>query len=135
MQFKNLEHIGIAVKDLDKAKKLFENLFHTAPYKDEIVKSEGVVTTFFKVGDIKIELLSGIQSNNPIDKFIHKKGEGIHHIAFEVDDIVKESDRLKEKGFILINDQPKSGADNKLINFIHPKSTGGILIEICQEKK
>jgi len=131
---KKIEHIGIAVKDIEEAEKKFAKLFKTAAYKQEKVESEGVLTSFFKIGESKIELLSATSDNSPIKKFLDKKGEGMHHIAFEVDDIELEMKRLKSEGFTLLNDTPKEGADNKLIAFIHPKSTGGILIEICQEK-
>jgi len=129
-----IEHIGIAVKNLDEAEKRFGKLLNTLSYKREKVESEGVVTSFFKIGDTKIELLAPTHSGSPIQKFLNKKGEGIHHIAFEVEDIEYQIKSLKKEGFILINDQAKAGADNKQIAFIHPKSTGGILVEICQEK-
>jgi len=131
---KKIEHIGIAVKDINEAQKRFEKLFQTVAYKQEKVESEGVLTSFFQIGESKIELLSALNDQSPIQKFLDKKGEGMHHIAFEVDDIILEMKRLKKEGFILLNDKPKEGADNKLIAFIHPKSTGGVLIEICQEK-
>lgn len=129
-----IEHIGIAVKDINQADQLFEKLFGMPAYKLEAVESEGVKTSFFKVGPNKIELLEATHSNSPIAKFIEKRGEGIHHIAFDVDDIESEISRLKGEGFQMINETPKSGADNKLIAFIHPKSTAGVLIELCQEK-
>ncbi len=131
---KKIEHIGIAVKDIKEAEKRFAKLFQVLPYKQEKVESEGVLTSFFEIGESKIELLSALNNSSPIQKFLDKKGEGMHHIAFEVDDIELEMKRLKKEGFILLNDKPKNGADNKLIAFIHPKSTGGVLIEICQEK-
>ena len=131
---KKIEHIGIAVKDIDEAEQRFAKLLGTASYKRETVDSEGVITSFFKTGDSKIELLAPTHPDSPIQKFLDKKGEGIHHLAFEVDDIEEKMTVLKQEGFILINDQPKDGADNKKIAFIHPKSTGGILVEICQEK-
>ncbi len=131
---KKIEHIGIAVKDIDKAEECFSKLLNTLSYKRETIESEGVVTSFFKVGESKIELLAPTRSGSPIQKFIDKKGEGIHHIAFEVENIEQKMAALKQNGFVLINDQPKDGADNKRIAFIHPKSTGGILVEICQEK-
>ena len=131
---KKIEHIGIAVKDIDEAEQRFAKLLGTASYKRETIDSEGVITSFFKVGESKIELLTPTRSDSPIQKFLDKKGEGIHHLAFEVDDIEEKMTVLKQEGFILINDQPKDGADNKKIAFIHPKSTGGILVEICQEK-
>jgi methylmalonyl-CoA/ethylmalonyl-CoA epimerase len=128
-----IEHIGIAVKDLEKANLLYAKLFGEAHYKIEEVKSESVKTSFFKVGDNKIELLEATDNNSVIAKFINKKGEGIHHIAFDVDDIEKEITRLKSEGFKVINEKPKKGADNKLVAFLHPKSTNGLLIELCQE--
>jgi len=130
-----IEHIGIAVQDLHEAEKRFAQLLGVSSYKRENVESEGVITSFFQVGDSKIELLAATRPNSPIQKFIDKKGEGIHHIAFEVTDIKKKIKELKEQGFRLINEVPKDGADNKRIAFIHPKSTGGVLIEICQEKE
>ncbi|WP_199185102.1 MULTISPECIES: methylmalonyl-CoA epimerase [Aquimarina] len=129
-----IEHLGIAVKDIDQANALYEKLLGVPPYKQEAVESESVITSFFKVGDSKIELLASTQEDGPIGKFISKKGEGIHHIAFDVDDIELELDRLQKEGFQLINTTPKSGADNKLVAFIHPKSTNGVLVELCQEK-
>jgi len=130
-----IEHIGIAVKDLEAAEERFSQLLNTLSYKREAVESEGVITSFFKVGESKIELLAATQPDSPIQKFIDKKGEGIHHIAFEVTDIEQKMKDLADKGFLLINDRPKDGADNKKVAFIHPKSTGGILVEICQDKK
>ncbi|MDB3926861.1 methylmalonyl-CoA epimerase [Flavobacteriales bacterium] len=132
---KKVEHIGIAVKDLSNANALFEKLFNQSHYKLEEVESEGVSTSFFKVGDTKIELLQALQADSPIAKFIEKRGEGIHHIAFEVDDIQSEMERLKAEGFELIHTEAKDGADNKKICFLHPKSTNGVLIELCQEKR
>jgi len=132
---KKIEHIGIAVKNLGEAEKRFEKLLNTLSYKREAVESEGVVTSFFKVGESKIELLAATRPDSPIQKFIDKKGEGIHHIAFEVANIEAKMLELKQNGFQLINNHPKPGADNKLVAFIHPKSTGGILVEICQDKK
>lgn len=128
-----IEHIGIAVKDLEISNLLFEKLLGTASYKTEEVASEGVMTSFFQTGPNKIELLVATNPESPIAKFIEKKGEGIHHIAFEVDDILSEMERLKNEGFILINENPKKGADNKLVAFLHPKGTNGVLIELCQE--
>ena len=128
-----IEHIGIAVKDLEKANKLYAQLFGKPHYKVEEVASEGVNTSFFKVGENKIELLEATNNNSAIAKFIEKKGEGIHHIAFDVEDIEKEILRLKKEGFKIINETPKQGADNKLVAFLHPKSTNGVLIELCQE--
>ncbi len=131
---KKVEHIGIAVSDLSNANQLFEQLFNQKVYKTERVEEEGVSTSFFKVGQTKIELLEATNPDSPIAKFIQKRGEGIHHIAFEVEDIEQEMNRLKDVGFELIHHEPKNGADNKRICFLHPKSTNGILIELCQEK-
>ena len=128
-----IEHIGIAVKSIENSNDLFEKLFGEPHYKIEDVESEGVKTSFFKIGKNKIELLEATNENSPIAKFIEKKGEGIHHIAFDVDDIKKEIKRLKKEGFIVLNEKPKKGADNKLVAFLHPKSTNGVLIELCQE--
>ena len=128
-----IEHIGIAVKNLEESNKLFAKLFGEKHYKTEEVLSEGVKTSFFKVGTNKIELLEATNPNSPIAKFLEKKGEGVHHIAFAVTDIIKETKRLKKEGFIVLNDVPKKGADNKLVVFLHPKSTNGVLIELCQE--
>ncbi len=128
-----IEHLGIAVKDIDKANALYEQLLGVAPYKQEEVASEAVITSFFKVGESKIELLASTDEEGPIGKFISKKGEGIHHIAFDVDDIEKELERLEKEGFQIINKAPKRGADNKLVAFLHPKSTNGVLIELCQD--
>ncbi len=128
-----IEHIGIAVKDIDQANTLYEQLLGVPPYKQEIVESEAVITSFFKVGENKIELVASIREDGPIGKFISKKGEGIHHIAFDVDDIEQELERLEKEGFQLINKIPKKGADNKLVAFIHPKTTNGVLVELCQE--
>jgi methylmalonyl-CoA/ethylmalonyl-CoA epimerase len=132
---RKIEHIGIAVKDLNASNQLFEKLFGNPPYKEEEVVSEGVKTSFFMNGLNKIELLEPTNSSSPIAKFLEKKGEGIHHIAFDVEDIEEEIVRLQEEGFVLINDKPKKGADNKLVVFLHPKSTNGVLIELCQEIK
>ncbi len=129
------EHIGIAVKDLAKAVPLYEKLLNSHCYKTEGVESEQVNTAFFRQGDTKIELLESSSPDGVIARFIEKKGEGLHHIAFEVPDIFAEMDRLKKEGFVLLNDEPKAGADNKLVCFLHPKGTGGVLIELCQEKK
>lgn len=130
---KKIEHIGIAVKSLEESNKLFSKLFGQPPYKQEGVESEGVMTSFFMNGPNKIELLEATNPESPIAKFIEKKGEGIHHIAFDVEDIHAEMERLKAEGFVLLNEQPKRGADNKLICFLHPKGTNGVLIELCQE--
>ena len=128
-----VEHIGIAVKDMKGANTLFEALLGISNYKVESVESENVATSFFKTGETKIELLESTSDSGPIAKFIEKKGQGIHHIAFETDDIVKEMERLKNLGFELLSDVPKKGADIKLICFLHPKSTNGVLVELCQE--
>ena len=128
-----IEHIGIAVKDLDKAENIYAQLLGTASYKREVVESEGVITSFFKTGPNKIELLESTRPDGPIAKAIEKRGEGIHHIAFEVEDIYAEMERLKSDGFILLNEEPKRGADNKLVCFVHPKSANGVLVELCQE--
>ena len=128
-----IEHIGIAVKDLEKGNELYRKLLGKKHYKIEEVVSEGVKTSFFKVGFNKIELLEATKPDSPIAKFIEKKGEGIHHIAYAVKDIRKEMKRLKKEGFQLLNEEPKKGADNKLVCFIHPKTAGGVLIELCQE--
>ncbi|WP_299534018.1 methylmalonyl-CoA epimerase [Ulvibacterium sp.] len=128
-----IEHIGIAVKDLNHSNELFKKLFGKPAYKLEEVASEGVRTSFFESGPNKIELLEGTNENSPITKFIEKKGEGIHHIAFAVDDIVSEIARLKEEGFIVLNETPKKGADNKLVAFLHPKTSNGVLVELCQD--
>ena len=128
-----VEHIGIAVKDIKASSSLYETLLGVPCYKTELVSSEAVQTAFFKVGESKIELLSATADNSVISNFIAKKGEGIHHIAFEVADILKEMERLKAEGFTLLNQQPKKGADNKLVCFVHPKGTSGVLIELCQD--
>ena len=130
-----VEHIGIAVKSLTESIPLFEKLLNTACYKTETVESEAVATAFFLQGETKIELLESTKEDGVIQRFIEKKGEGIHHLAFEVADIYAEMERLKEEGFLLLNEQPKQGADNKLVCFLHPKTTNSVLIELCQEKK
>lgn len=130
---KKIEHIGIAVKDLEQSNQLFASLFGKPHYKIEEVLTEGVKTSFFKSGPNKIELLEATKPDSPIAKFIEKKGEGIHHIAFAVDDIKSEIKRLKKEGFTILNETPKKGADNKLVVFLHPKTTNGVLIELCQE--
>lgn len=130
--FKKIEHIGIAVKNLNEANDLYAKLLGKKHYKIEEVASEGVNTSFFKTGFNKIELLEATNPNSPIAKFIEKRGEGIHHVAFEVKDIVKEMKRLEKEGFRLLNEVPKKGADNKLVCFVHPKSTHGVLVELCQ---
>lgn len=132
---KKIEHIGIAVKNLDDSNTLFSKLLGKSHYKIETIESEHVNTSFFKVGENKVELLEATNKNSPIAKFIKKNGEGIHHIAFDVDDIYLEINRLKEEGFTILNDPPKIGADNKLVTFIHPKSSNGVLIELCQKIK
>lgn len=132
---KRLEHIGIAVKDLQASERLFAKLLGTTSYKREEVSSEGVITSFFQVGNVKIELLAATHADSTIAKFIEKKGEGIHHLAFEVEDIQNSLEEKKSQGFELIHTQAKDGADNKTIAFLHPKSTGGVLTEMCQEKK
>ncbi|WP_349352267.1 MULTISPECIES: methylmalonyl-CoA epimerase [unclassified Flagellimonas] len=130
-----IEHIGIAVKDLEASNALFAKLFGVPHYKVEEVASEGVRTSFFKSGPNKIELLEATKPDSPIAKFVEKKGEGIHHIAFAVEDIVSELERLKGEGFVVLNETPKKGADNKLVAFLHPKGTNGVLVELCQEIK
>ncbi len=130
----NIEHIGIAVKDLEEANKIYKAMLGSENYKTETVESEGVDTSFFKIGESKIELLAATRPDSPIAKFIEKRGEGVHHIAFNVTDINAEISRLKNEGFILLNDSPKDGADNKLVAFMHPKSSNGVLVELCQEK-
>lgn len=130
-----IEHIGIAVRSLSASIPLFEKLLGTPCYKTESVESEKVNTAFFKTGESKVELLESIEPDGVISKFIEKKGEGMHHIAFEVDDLITEINRLKSEGFVFINEVPKDGADNKLVCFLHPKSTNGVLIELCQQKK
>jgi len=129
-----IEHIGIAVSSLAEAIPLFEKLLNTTSYKTEIVATENVNTAFFKTGETKIELLESTTEDGVIKKYIDKKGEGIHHMAFEVKNIYEEMARLKNEGFVLLNEQPKPGADNKLVCFLHPKSTNGVLIELCQER-
>lgn len=128
-----IEHIGIAVKDIAAANEIYTKLLGYAPYKTEAVASEGVQTSFFICGESKVELLEATAVDSPIAKFIEKRGEGIHHIAFSVDNIVAEMERLKKEGFILLNEEPKKGADNKWVAFLHPKSSNGVLVELCQE--
>jgi methylmalonyl-CoA/ethylmalonyl-CoA epimerase len=132
---RKIEHIGIAVKNIEESNNLFAKLFARLPYKTEVVESEGVSTSFFQMGESKIELLEATNPNSAIAKFIEKRGEGIHHIAFDVEDIYAEMKRLEGEGFQLINAEPKRGADNKLVCFLHPKGTNGVLIELCQEIK
>jgi methylmalonyl-CoA/ethylmalonyl-CoA epimerase len=133
--FEKAEHIGIAVKNISQSVKLFEILLNSPCYKTEVVESENVTTAFFKAGESKIELLEASSEESAIAKFIEKRGEGLHHIAFEVENIEEEMARLKEKGFQLLRDKPFRGADNKMVCFIHPKSCNGVLIELCQEIK
>ena len=129
-----IEHIGIAVRDIDAADKLYTTLLGVPPYKREVVESEQVVTSFFRIGASKIELVSSLDPQGVIAKFVDKKGEGIHHIAYAVVDIEKEMKRMESQGFRLLNEKPKYGADNKLVCFIHPKTAGGVLVELCQER-
>lgn len=135
VKMRKIEHIGIAVHDLENSNELFSKLFGQAAYKTEEVVSEGVKTSFFMCGPNKIELLEATNEDSPIAKFLEKKGEGIHHIAFDVEDIYSEIERLKLEGFTVLNETPKKGADNKLVAFLHPKTTNGVLIELCQEIK
>jgi methylmalonyl-CoA/ethylmalonyl-CoA epimerase len=128
-----LEHIGIAVKNMDQSNMLFASLLGMEHYKVEEVESEGVRTSFFDIGGVKIELLEALHADSPIARHIDKRGEGVHHLAFSVQDIFQSIQSYKEKGFELINEAPKMGADNKLICFLHPKTTGGVLIELCQD--
>ncbi len=128
-----IEHLGIAVKDLEASSTLFEKLLGVAPYKTEEVEAEGVNTSFFNTGNSKIELLEATKADSAIAKFIEKRGEGIHHVAFDVSDIHSEVKRLKSEGFTILNETPRKGADNKWVVFLHPKSTNGVLIELCQE--
>ena len=130
---KKIEHIGIAVKNLAEANQLYSTLLNTKPYKEEAVESEGVTTSFFEVGESKIELLAATREDSAIAKYIEKRGEGNHHIAFYVDNIEDEIERLQQEGFKLLNDQPKRGADQKKIAFLHPKSTHGVLVELCED--
>ncbi len=130
-----IEHIGIAVTDIDASNKIFEKVFGKENYKSEKVESEGVVTSFFQIGENKIELVAATNPDSPISKFLSRNREGMHHIAFAVDNIEVEMERLKNEGITLLNDVPKKGADNKLICFLHPNSTNGVLIELCQEIK
>ncbi|MEX2513087.1 MAG: methylmalonyl-CoA epimerase [Cyclobacteriaceae bacterium] len=130
-----IEHIGIAVKDLETSNQLFKNLFGKKHYKEELVEGENVLVSFFQLGDTKVELLQATSHDSTITKFLEKKPEGIHHMAFSVDDIYLEVERLKAKGFTFLNETPKEGSDDKLIVFLHPKSTNGVLVELCQKKK
>lgn len=129
-----VEHIGIAVRSLQEANKVYENLLGVPPYKTEVVESEGVSTSFFQCGETKIELLEATRPDSPIAKFIEKKGEGIHHIAYGVQDIKQEMTRLKTEGYRLLNEEPKPGADNKWVCFVHPKDVSGVLTELCQDR-
>jgi methylmalonyl-CoA/ethylmalonyl-CoA epimerase len=131
---RKIEHIGIAVKDLSASNKLFQDILGVAPYKEELVQSENVLTSFFQVGESKIELLQATSPDSAIAKFLEKNKEGMHHIAFDVEDIFSEIERLKGLGYVMIHDEPKSGADDKLIAFMHPKSSNGVLIELCQDR-
>ena len=128
-----LEHIGIAVSNLEKSTELFSKILGKNSYKSEVIKSEGVRTTFFKIGDVKLELVGAINQHNAISKYLENHSEGIHHIALLVEDIYAEIDRIKKIGIRVLNEDPKTGADNKLISFLHPKDTNGVLIELCQE--
>lgn len=130
-----IEHLGIAVKNLAEANETYARLLGVKPYKQEGVESEGVLTSFFKIGESKIELLEASKPDSPIAKFIEKKGEGIHHIAFAVEDIRSEMKRLEREGFVLLNNEPKMGADNKWVCFLHPKGSHGVLVELCQERE
>jgi methylmalonyl-CoA/ethylmalonyl-CoA epimerase len=132
--FKKIEHIGIAVKDLDQAQQRFNTLYDKSSYKTEEVAGEKVKTVFFQMGETKIELLEALEQDSPIARFVEKRGEGVHHIAYEVEDIKKEIARLQQEGFEVINETPKPGADNKWVAFLHPKSTHGVLTELCQDK-
>jgi methylmalonyl-CoA/ethylmalonyl-CoA epimerase len=134
MMMRKIEHLGIAVADLKKSNELFKKLLGKEHYKEEAVEGEGVKTSFFQIGETKIELLEATKEDSPISKFISKKSEGIHHIAFDVQDIYAEVERLKNEGFEILNETPKEGADNKLVVFLHPKSTNGVLVELCQER-
>lgn len=127
-----IDHIGIAVRDLEASNELFQKLLGAAHYKTELVESEHVITSFFQVGESKIELLAASDPDSTIAKYIEKRGEGMHHIAFEVEDIHAEISRLESEGFVLLNREPKRGADNKLVAFLHPKSSNGVLVELCQ---
>ena len=131
---RKIEHIGIAVKDLAASNQIFEDILGVAPYKQEEVQSEHVLTSFFQVGESKIELLQATSPDSAIAKYLEKNKEGIHHIAFDVEDILAEIDRLKAKGYTLIHESPKEGADNKIIAFMHPKSSNGVLVELCQDR-
>jgi len=129
---RKIEHLGIAVKNIEESNNLFEKLLGSGPYKEEIVESENVKTSFFRVGNNKIELVQSMEADGVISKFIEKKGEGIHHVAFDVPDIKAEMKRLADEGFKLLSEEPLEGADNKLVCFVHPKTSGGVLVELCQ---
>lgn len=131
---RKIEHIGIAVADLEKSNELFARLLGNSHFKTELVEGEGVETSFFQIGDTKVELLQARRLDSPIAKFIDRKSEGVHHIAFDVENITAEVERLKAEGFEILNETPKLGADNKLVVFLHPRSTNGVLVELCQEK-
>ena len=130
---KKIEHVGIAVKDLNKSNSLFKKLLGEASYKTETVEAEAVTTSFFKLGDQKIELLQAETSNSPVSKFLNKRGEGMHHLALHVEDLQKEIERLEKEGFSFVSKTPTKGADNKMVVFLHPKTTNGVLVELCQE--
>ena len=132
---KKIEHVGIAVKDLNKSNSLFKKLLGEASYKTETVEAEAVTTSFFKLGDQKIELLQAETGNSPVSKFLNKRGEGMHHLALHVEDLQKEIERLEKEGFSFVSKTPTKGADNKMILFLHPKTTNGVLVELCQEIK
>ncbi|MEC8457862.1 MAG: methylmalonyl-CoA epimerase [Bacteroidota bacterium] len=134
LRLNKIEHLGIAVKSINEGNTLYAKILGVAPYKEEVVEHEGVRTSFFQVGPNKIELLEALHSNSPIAKHIEKRGEGLHHVAYAVDDIRAEMNRLENEGFQLLNSEPKLGADNKLVCFLHPKKTSGTLIELCQER-
>ena len=131
---RKIEHLGIAVNNLKEANELYTKLLGVEPYKQEIVEREGVTTSFFKVGESKIELLEASNPASPIAKFLEKRGQGIHHIAYAVDDIKAEMKRLQDEGFVLLSDEPKPGADGKVVVFLHPKSSGGVLVELCMDQ-
>ncbi len=131
---RKIEHIGIAVADLEKSNELFARLLGKSHFKTELVEGEGVETSFYQIGDTKVELLQATSPDSPIAKFIDRKSEGVHHIAFDVKDILAEVERLKAEGFEILNETPKLGADNKLVVFLHPRSTNGVLVELCQER-
>ena len=134
MSLRKIEHIGIAVSDLNKSNELFKKLLGKGHFKTELVEGEGVETSFFQVGETKVELLQATRPDSPIAKYLEKKSEGVHHLAFEVDDIFSEVERLKGEGFEILNEIPKQGADNKLVVFLHPRSTNGVLVELCQNQ-